>query len=110
MSNKAILINAKDKSITEVTIETYKDIYKFCGFDLFTCVQMDAKGNTLYVDDEGLLNGTDFGFIIKGYAQPLMGNAIILGTNRNTGDSKDTSLTPDEVFKMVSFFDGGFDA
>jgi hypothetical protein len=110
MSNKAILINAKDKSITEVTIETYKDIYKFCGFDLFTCVQMDAKGNTLYVDDEGLLNGTDFGFIIKGYAQPLMGNAIILGTNRNTGDSVDTSLTTDEVFKMVSFFDGGFDA
>lgn len=110
MSNKAILINAKDKTISEVTITNYKDIYKFCGFELFTCVQMDAKGNTLYVDDEGLLNGTDFGFIIKGYAQPLMGNAIILGTNRNTGDSVDTSLTTEQVFKMVSFFDGGFDA
>jgi hypothetical protein len=110
MSNKAILINAKDKTITEVTIETYKDIYKFCGFDLFTCVQMDAKGNTLYVDDEGLLNGTDFGFIVKGYDQPLMGNAIILGTNRRNGESEDTSLTTEQVFKMVSFFDRGFDA
>lgn len=110
MSNKAILINAKDKTITEVVIENYKDIYKFCGYELFTCVRMDAKGNTLYVDDEGLLNGTNFGFIIKGYNQPLMGNAIILGTNLRNGDSDDTSLTTEQVFKMVSFFDDGFDA
>ncbi len=110
MSNKAILINAKDKTISEVVISDYKDIYKFCGFDLFTCVQMDAKGNTLYVDDEGLLNGTDFGFVVRGYDQPLMGNAIILGTNRYNGESEDTSLSIEKVASIVSFFDGGFDA
>lgn len=108
MPNKAILINAKDKTITEVEINDYKDIYKFCGYNLFTCVRMDAKGNTLYVDDEGLINGTDFGFIIKG--QPLMGNAIVLGTNRYNGESEDTSLTTEQLFKEVSFFDNGFDA
>ena len=110
MSNKAILINAKDKTISEVVINDYKDIYKFCGFDLFTCVQMDAKGNTLYVDDEGLLNGTDFGFVVRGYDQPLRGNAIILGTNRYNGESEDTSLSIEKVASIVSFFDGGFDA
>lgn len=109
-NDKAILINAKDKTVTEVTITNYKDIYKFCGFDLFTTVQMDANGNTLYVDDEGLLNGTSVGFVIKGYPQPLMGSAIILGTNLRTGDSKDTDLTAEQVRKMVSFFDAGFDA
>ena len=104
MSNTAILINANDNTISLVSIKDYKDISKFGQFDIFTCVQMDAKGNTLYVDDEGLLNGTSRGFVIEGYEQPLMGNAVLLGTNLNTGDSKDTSLSLEKVASMVRCF------
>jgi hypothetical protein len=104
MSNTAILINANDNTISLVSIKDYKDISKFGQFDLFTCVQIDAKGNTLYVDDEGLLNGTSRGFVIDGYEQPLMGNAVLLGTNLNTGDSKDTSLSLEKVASMVRCF------
>ena len=104
MSNTAILINANDNTISLVSIKDYKDISKFGQFDLFTCVQIDAKGNTLYVDDEGLLNGTSRGFVIEGYEQPLMGNAVLLGTNLNTGDSKDTSLSLEKVASMVRCF------
>lgn len=103
MSNTAILINANDNTISLVSIKDYKDISKFGQFDLFTCVQIDAKGNTLYVDDEGLLNGTSRGFVIEGYEQPLMGNAVLLGSTAS-GDSKDTSLSLEKVASMVRCF------
>jgi hypothetical protein len=103
-NDKAILINARTNTISFVSIKDYKDISKFGNFDIFTTVQMDAKGNTLYVDDEGLINGTTLGFTIEGYDQPLMGNGIILGTNLRTGDSKDTDLTLEKVASMVRCF------
>jgi hypothetical protein len=103
-NDKAILINARENTVEFVTITDYKDISKFGKFDLFTCVQMDERGNTMYVDDEGLLNGTNVGFVVKGFDQPLMGNAVILGTNLRTGDSKDTDLTLEQVSEMVQCF------
>ena len=107
---KGYLINSTTLEISDIEVGDYTDIQKHIGCDHFDCVGLNRKGDTLYVDDEGLLNGTDFGFIVKGYDQPLMGNAIILGTNRYNGESEDTSLTTEQVFKMVSFFDRGFDA
>ena len=103
-NDQAILINARTNTISFVSIKDYKDISKFGEFDLFTTVQMDAKGNTLYVDDEGFINGTTLGFTIEGYDQPLMGNGIILGTNLRTGDSKDTDLSLEKVASMVRCF------
>ena len=103
-NDKAILLNARENTVQFVTIKDYTDISKFGKFDIFTCVEMDDRGNTLYVDDEGLLNGTNIGFIVDGYEQPLMGNAVILGTNTATGDSKDTDLTLEQVSKMVQCF------
>ena len=101
---KAILLDAKNNTVSFVSITNYKDISKFGRYDLFTTVQINDKGETLFVDDEGLLNGTDFGFEIEGYPEPIMGNAVILGTNFNTGDSVDTDLTLDDVAKMVRTF------
>ena len=103
-NDKAILINARTNTISFVSIKDYKDISKFGDFDIFTTVQLDAKGNTLYVDDEGLINGTTIGFTIEGYEQPLMGNGIILGTNLRTGDSKDTDFSLERVASMVRCF------
>lgn len=101
---KAILLDAQNNTVSFVSITNYKDISKFGRYDLFTTVQINDKGETLFVDDEGLLNGTDFGFEIEGYPEPIMGNAVILGTNFNTGDSVDTDLTLDDVAKMVRTF------
>ncbi len=101
---KAILLNARENTVEFVTINTFEDISKFGKFDLFTCVQVDAKGNTLFVDDEGLLNGTNVGFTWEGMKQVLMGNAIILGTDLNTGDSLDTDLTLEQVRDKTQCF------
>lgn len=112
-ANKAILINAKDNTVKFVDVGHYTDIYKHTGFETFTTVRIDAKGNTLYVDDEGLINGTATGFVLKGYDGPLMGNAVILGTNLNNGDTLDTDLTLEAVaglvhtFKVVDFGNEG---
>ena len=103
-NDKAILLNARNNTVEFITIKDYTDISKFGKFDLFTTVDMDERGNTMYVDDEGLLNGTNVGFEVDGYEQPLMGNAVILGTNRTTGDSKDTDLSLEDVAKMVNCF------
>lgn len=99
MNNKAILINAKANTVTLVEVGEYTDIYKHCGYDTFTCVGL-GKGETLYVDDEGLINGTDFGFTFKGYDGPLMGNGLILGTTAS-GDSKSTALSVEDVMARV---------
>lgn len=92
-NDKALLLNVSKNTITEVVIKDYTDIAKFGQFDLFTTVQVNDAGDTLYVDDEGLINGTDVGFTFDGYDGPLMGNAVLLGCDRRTGDSKDVTMT-----------------
>jgi hypothetical protein len=87
-SDCALLLNVKENTITEVVIKDYSDISRLIGCNYFTTVQVNDQGDTLYVDDEGLINGTTTGFTYEGYDSPLMGNALLLGTNLRTGDSK----------------------
>lgn len=101
-NKKAILINARENSVSVVEVGDYTDIYKHCGMDTFTCVGLGG-GETLYVDDEGLINGTDYGFTLQGYDNPLFGNGLILGTTAD-GDSKDTALTLDGIASKVRCF------
>lgn len=102
-TKKAILINAKANTVSIVEVGEYTDIYKHCGFETFTCVGLPQEKETLYVDDEGLINGTDYGFSIKGYQDPLFGNGLILGT-RSNGDSRDTDITLEEIAESVRCF------
>jgi hypothetical protein len=103
-NDKALLLNAKENTITEVVIKDYTDISRLIGCNYFTTVQVNAEGDTLYVDDEGLINGTDCGFLLEGYDGRLMGNAILLGTNRATGDSKDATMSAKDLAKLVKCF------
>lgn len=102
-ADKAILIDAENRTISEVVITDYSDISKFGRFQHFDAVQLDRKGNTVYIDDEGLINGTEYGFLIANYPDPLMGNGVILGTNLRTGESQDTDLSVEQVRSMVRF-------
>lgn len=100
-NDKALLLDVSKNTIKEVTIKDYTDISKFGKFNLFTTVQVNAEGDTLYVDDEGLINGTSAGFTFDGYDGPLMGNAVLLGCDRRTGDSKDVTMTAAEFAAKV---------
>lgn len=102
---KGILIDVKNETITEVQVGDYKDIQKKIGCDLFDVVQIDEE-NDVYVDDEGLLSvdkdSKFFGF--KGSNVKLAGNGLVLGNNRNTGDSKNTTLTVEYLKERIEFF------
>ena len=100
---KAILIDSKNKEVREVDYSgDYNEIYTLCGFSCFTCVDLDDK-NTMFVDDEGLINGTEDFFLLDTYGEPLAGNALILGMDVETGASVATTMDTDEVRGETNF-------
>ena len=104
---KAILINPKLQTINEINYSgDYKDIQKLTECSTFTAIYpFDNCEDTIYLDDEGLLKPSNYCFTFKydnGYVQPLMGNALILGTNDKC-DSADVETPLDEIKKRVSF-------
>jgi hypothetical protein len=82
---KAYLINPLDRTITTVDYDgNYKSIHKLCDFDTFDVVGLTDDGDTLFVDDEGLIKGPVYQFFgIRGYPALLAGKALILGTDED---------------------------
>ena len=83
---KAILINPKLQTINEINYSgDFKDIYKLTECSTLTCVYpFNLNADTIYLDDEGLLKQSNYCFTFRcdnGYNPPLMGNALILGTD-----------------------------
>ena len=94
---KAILINPKLQTINYVDYSgDYRDISKLTECTTFTAVYpFDNCEDTIYLDDEGLLKSSNYCFTFRcddGRNQPLMGNALILGTD-DEGESKDVEST-----------------
>lgn len=92
---KAILIDAKNRQVREIEVENdYKKIQEALGVQYFTIVGLRDTTDVLYIDDEGLINGTEFGFYING--EMYLGNGLILGTLPG-GETGPTTLTVKEV-------------
>lgn len=108
---RGILIDPVAHTCTEVEhdADNYKDIYKLLSdekhglkVECFTCVSIDT-GDTIYVDDEGLLKDPEFFFVWRDYPQPLAGRALILGSD-DEGETQSAKITLDEVRRRkVSF-------
>lgn len=103
---KAIRINSVDRKIEEIEIGDYRDITKQIGgrCTIFTTGGYLPNGDVVYVDDEGLINGTrDFFYRSDIYPTPLAGNAVVLGSTPY-GDSRDARSTAAD-FANVKFLD-----
>lgn len=105
---RAILIDPQNESITEVEYNgDYKHIYELIGASCFDCVRLgDKEENTIFVDDEGLLNGAAnrigmFRFAGDNPAY-LAGKGLILATDAG-GDSVGTTLSLEWVRERVAF-------
>lgn len=100
---KAIKIDSTNNTISEIEIsKDYREISRNIGCDLFCVGRTLPNGDTLYVDDEGWLNSNvtrAFGFD----GNILAGNGLILGCNRNTGDSISVKSSLEQIKKMVEF-------
>ena len=103
---KGILIDAKNNKLSYVEINDHTDISKHGGYNYFDVVHLSGKDD-IYVDDEGLINGTQYGFDVinpRRFSQGLyFGNGVVLGHN-GQGESIDCSLTIEEVAKQIRCF------
>lgn len=101
--NKALLLDPFVPSISEVSVGDFKDIQRHIGCDVFTCVRSSALGdNVMYLDDEGLINGTSRAtrFVDEVYPSALAGRILILGDDGHGGD-KDCTLSVAKVQTLV---------
>ena len=94
---RAIFIDAHAETVEEIDFTgDFRAIQQKLGVDLFTCVTLNDQDDTLYIDDEGLINGTKVAFMLAGHSQPYFGNGLILGTDPD-GESTDAKLDAKEL-------------
>ena len=102
---KAILIDSINKEVKEIEIgKGIDEMYKFLNCEIFTIASYLPKNDAIFVDDEGLMNGTDTFFTYEGAHQPFAGNGLIMGSN-SKGESVDCKIDLNEVKKKVNFYD-----
>ena len=100
--SKAILVDPFLPEIKPVQVGDYKDIQRHIGCDVFTCVRFPDGKHVAYVDDEGLINGTDRAvrFVDSVYPEPLAGRVLVLGDDGMGGDA-DCDLTGADIQAMI---------
>lgn len=99
------LIDPFELQVTQVTLgNDYKEIYGFIRCEIFTTVEVNKFGDTIFVDDEGLYVANQLFFIHTGYPyQPLAGRGLLLGCNLETGESQSPVVSLEQTIKQVSF-------
>ena len=106
---KAIKINVETKKLEYITLgDDYKEIYPAIGNGCDTfCIPISfANEDSLYADDESLLRENDIkgGFIMDDWHSPIVGNAIILGSN-DDGESVDCLTKIEDIESQITFID-----
>lgn len=104
---KAYLIDPLESKTSEIVINAWEDISPAIGCQYFDVVGLnDYDDDTIYVDEEGLLNGAFRrigGFAVDGAynPNPLAGRGVVLGIDEETGESSDPKITLDELKNRV---------
>jgi hypothetical protein len=102
---RAIIINAKERTITETDIDGSLTALQQIVGGLIEPVSQGLDGNHhCYVNEEGLLNGPQNFFMFKDGHQPLAGNGVILSLT-DGGDEASCTLPLDWVKERVTFMD-----
>lgn len=99
---EAIFIDAQNQQVTRVKNRgQLEEMYLLMKVDMIQVGRYYPNGDTLYVDEEGLINGTNYGFSLDG--RDFLGNALLYGTNRENPELPDSAVTPLEKIK-INFF------
>lgn len=102
---RAYLIDPEARTVEAVDYDgDYRTIYKLIDAETFDVARVEANGDGLYVDDEGLYREERHWFIYKGYLQPLVGKALMLGVD-GEGDSVPPKTAFEDVKRKVVFGD-----
>jgi len=99
----AILIDPIARIVTEVTWNgDYKHIAQLAECDTYDCARINAHGDGIFVDDEGLFKEQQCFFLHEDYPQPLAGKGLVLGCDEE-GESVRPHTTLEEVRQRVRF-------
>ena len=99
----AILIDPIARIVTEVMWNGhYKNIAELTDCDTYDCARINAEGDGIFVDDEGLFKEQQYFFWHEDYGQPLAGKGLVLGCDAG-GESVTPHTTLEEVRKKVRF-------
>lgn len=99
---KAFKIDPKNKTIEEIVINHWQDIYsqisEECG--TFCCPVQFENNDTIYADDEGLFHTIEGGIIMENWVYPILGNTILIGED-NDGDMEDVKTSLEELQSKI---------
>lgn len=96
---KAFIINPYTQTIRTAKIDNLEDMQTAVGGYIERVGGIN--GDDLYVDEEGALKQHTAGFMFNN--RMLVGNGLILGVDRATGDSVDAKSTLEDIKKLVQF-------
>lgn len=103
----AYLIDTPNKTVRQVEYSPEQKIASLIHSELIAAVNVMSFPNgacdTIYVDDEGLLNGNPHGwFMLEGCEQPFRGYGLMLGVNAE-GDATAPHLSLAWLGARLSF-------
>lgn len=101
----AFLIDPFTQTVNPVEYDgNYKSIYDFIDAHTFDCARFNEHGDSVFIDDEGLINGQQQAFfMVRGYPQPLAGKGLVLGCNMANGESCAPSVSLEWLRENVTF-------
>tara|TARA_R110000822_G_scaffold35007_8_gene98886 strand:+ start:376 stop:729 length:354 start_codon:yes stop_codon:yes gene_type:complete len=101
---RAFLIDPFQQEVTEVNYSgDFKQIYEFIDAHTFDVARLNAKGDGIYVDDEGLYAEDQRFFQHKFYPSPLAGKGLVLGCDMDTGESASASMTLEQLVDDIEW-------
>lgn len=102
---KGLLIDTKAHEIREVEVTDLASMYRHIGCDLVEAVYLNAKRDSVFVDEEGLLHGPTHFFYIKGTHQPLAGNGLVLGCTPSGNSVAPKAITKEWLEANVAYIE-----
>lgn len=104
---QAHLIDPANQSVTTVELPDSKDrltaIYRHLQCDTFDVATL-PNGDTIYVDDEGLLRPLQHFIAIRGMPEPFAGRGLVMGTD-SRGHSINPTISLAELTRRVKFIE-----
>lgn len=102
---KAVFINAQTGTVRDVTVASLEDMQRFVGGLIEVATQGPA--GVLYVDEEGLLKDTRYGFKLTGSkldTPRYVGNGLIVGPTDAEGEDTDATINAARLRHMVRYY------
>ena len=101
---KAIKIDSEKRTISLVDVANYRNICTEINHscERFICPIVFETLDVMYADYYAGINCNSCGFILDGWVHPILGNAIIVGTDFD-GDLTDIALSIKDIEEQISF-------